>query len=691
MSQTEDPKEQPKEHLKEHPKEHPKENVKEKKHPKIMIFRPSLEEMKDFQKYILYMESQGAHKAGLAKIIPPKEWCPRKAGYDDVHKSESIVIHAPIEQQVEGRNGIYQAYNIERKKMTVHKFFNLAHSEKYMTPEYFDYDDLERKYWKNISYTAPIYGADLEGSLYDEDCEEFNITKLNTCLDMVCREYDIKIQGVNTPYLYFGMYKATFAWHTEDMDLYSINYLHFGAPKSWYAIPPEYGFKFETLLKSYFPSSYKRCQSFVRHKTSLISPQMLKNNFIPFNKITQEEGEFMITFPFSYHAGYNHGYNCAESTNFATPRWVEYGKRAKRCTCHNESVNIDMTVFIEKYQPDRFPHWLNGQDFGAHPEDPNHHIVAAPLPQALEKCENDQAEAKSKRQATANKPAPKKRGRKPKAQSCKTDDYKKTGSSKTSCKSETELTDDTVCLSNEDTESSQDVPEPKAKAPKLSKVEPVQSCSVGNNNNQYKINHPQVLIQRSPQMINFLSSALDQLSEETKLNITIPISHDLVNSNEKSNSLSNVNSIATCQQLSPFNKIVTPLKVQTKAALKMYGDSETSSDSDKKTQDNRNDDKLFSPDAKRWKFDGDLTSCFPNLTSQSPLSSPQKATDSNNSPFILSQPQIKPLQPSFNTFTFTKISTDNQKFIKPFDIRAQNLLKNSNNDSSIGSQTSSLE
>lgn len=37
----------------------------------------------------------------------------------------------------------------------------------------------------------------------------------------------------------------------------------------------------------------------------------------------------MVTFPFGYHAGYNHGFNCAESTNFATERWIEYGKR-----CH---------------------------------------------------------------------------------------------------------------------------------------------------------------------------------------------------------------------------------------------------------------------------------------------------------------------------------------------------------------------
>lgn len=64
---------------------------------------------------------------------------------------------------------------------------------------------------------------------------EWNIGRLNTILDTVEAESGIKIKGVNTPYLYFGMWKSAFAWHTEDMDLYSINFLHFGEPKSWYA------------------------------------------------------------------------------------------------------------------------------------------------------------------------------------------------------------------------------------------------------------------------------------------------------------------------------------------------------------------------------------------------------------------------------------------------------------------------
>jgi jumonji domain-containing protein 2 len=36
--------------------------------PKIMTFRPTMEEFKDFTGYVKYMESQGAHKAGLAKV-----------------------------------------------------------------------------------------------------------------------------------------------------------------------------------------------------------------------------------------------------------------------------------------------------------------------------------------------------------------------------------------------------------------------------------------------------------------------------------------------------------------------------------------------------------------------------------------------------------------------------------------------
>ncbi|KAB0396907.1 hypothetical protein E2I00_009822, partial [Balaenoptera physalus] len=95
-----------------------------------------------------------------------------------------------------------------------------------------------------------------------------------------------------------------------------------------YAIPPEHGKRLERLAIGFFPGSSQGCDAFLRHKMTLISPIILKKYGIPFSRITQEAGEFMITFPYGYHAGFNHGFNCAESTNFATLRWIDYGKVA---------------------------------------------------------------------------------------------------------------------------------------------------------------------------------------------------------------------------------------------------------------------------------------------------------------------------------------------------------------------------
>ncbi|XP_006274348.4 lysine-specific demethylase 4A [Alligator mississippiensis] len=325
---------------------------------RIMTFRPSAAEFRDFARYVAYIESQGAHRAGLAKVVPPKEWKPRQC-YDDI---DELVIPAPIQQVVTGQSGLFTQYNIQKKAMTVREFRRTANSDKYCTPRYTDFEDLERKYWKNLTFNAPIYGADVNGTLYEKHVDEWNIGRLNTILDVVENESGITIEGVNTPYLYFGMWKTSFAWHTEDMDLYSINYLHFGEPKSWYSIPPEHGKRLERLAKGFFPGSAQSCEAFLRHKMTLISPSILKKYGIPFDKVTQEAGEFMITFPYGYHAGFNHGFNCAESTNFATLRWIEYGKQSVLCSCRKDMVKISMDVFVRKYQPDRYKLWKAGKD-----------------------------------------------------------------------------------------------------------------------------------------------------------------------------------------------------------------------------------------------------------------------------------------------------------------------------------------
>ncbi|KAK9372763.1 JmjC domain, hydroxylase-domain-containing protein [Lipomyces chichibuensis] len=199
-------------------------------------------------------------------------------------------------------------------------------------------EELERIYWKTITYNNPMYGADLLGSLFTDATQVWNVANL----DNVLNDLGMDLPGVNTAYLYFGMWKSTFAWHVEDMDLYSINYLHFGAPKQWYSISQKDEKRFFNIMRSEWPDEYKKCKEFLRHKTFLVSPKYLADHGIKVNKLVHNQGEFVITFPFGYHSGYNLGYNCAESVNFATERWLQIGARAKKCKCVSDAVDIDV-------------------------------------------------------------------------------------------------------------------------------------------------------------------------------------------------------------------------------------------------------------------------------------------------------------------------------------------------------------
>ena len=49
--------------------------------------------------------------------------------------------------------------------------------------------------------------------------------------------------------LYIGMLFATFAWHVEDHYLYSINYQHLGAAKTWYGVPASDADAFEDVAR----------------------------------------------------------------------------------------------------------------------------------------------------------------------------------------------------------------------------------------------------------------------------------------------------------------------------------------------------------------------------------------------------------------------------------------------------------
>ena len=112
-----------------------------------------------------------------------------------------------------------------------------------------------------------------------------------------------------------------------------------------------------------WPNDAKNCDQFLRHKTYLISPAQLQSQFnIRVNRLVHYEGEFVITFPYGYHSGYNLGYNCAESVNFATESWLDYGRVAKKCNCEDDSVWIDVEDVERKLRGEATPEYYEETD-----------------------------------------------------------------------------------------------------------------------------------------------------------------------------------------------------------------------------------------------------------------------------------------------------------------------------------------
>ena len=248
--------------------------------------------------------------------------------------------------------------------------------------------ELETSYWKSLTFNNPMYGADMPGSLFEDKTTSWNVAHLENLLDVLGQ----KVPGVNTTYLYLGMWKATFAWHLEDVDLYSINYIHFGAPKQWYSISQVDARRFERAMRSVWPSDSKNCDQFLRHKTYLISPQILKTQFnIEVNRLVHHEGEFVITFPYGYHSGYNLGYNCAESVNFATESWVDYGKVARKCNCEADSVWVDVWDIERKLRGEPTPEFYEETE---DEDDDEEEIMDLPTPPG----DDDKAKVKARSQ-----------------------------------------------------------------------------------------------------------------------------------------------------------------------------------------------------------------------------------------------------------------------------------------------------
>lgn len=139
------------------------------------------------------------------------------------------------------------------------------------------------------------------------------------------------IPGVTSPMVYIGMLFSWFAWHVEDHELHSLNFLHTGSPKTWYAVPGDYAFAFEEVVRNQaYAGNYDRLAalSLLGEKTTLLSPEVVVESGIPCCRLVQNPGEFVVTFPRAYHVGFSHGFNCGEAANFGTSKWLKVAKEA---------------------------------------------------------------------------------------------------------------------------------------------------------------------------------------------------------------------------------------------------------------------------------------------------------------------------------------------------------------------------
>ena len=318
------------------------------------VFYPTDEEFANFEAYVRSIEPQ-CLEHGICKVVPPKGWTPRVTPYA---AKDGMMLNAPIRQESVGHGGQFQCMNVQQKAMTIGEFKKLALKQENCPPlseqelevqrnSDVPFLELERRYWQGlgVSSNPPVYGADNFSETLFEDCAgAWNLSRLDSLLR---QRIHTTIPGVNAPYLYMGMWRATFAWHVEDMDLYSINFLHYGAEKVWYSASAADGKRLEGIAASIFPNSANRCGQFLRHKMHIINPSLITARGMKLTRVVHRPGEYVISFPYAYHCGFNVALNCAESCNFASERWVPYGLKVKPCKCFASegAVKIKMELF----------------------------------------------------------------------------------------------------------------------------------------------------------------------------------------------------------------------------------------------------------------------------------------------------------------------------------------------------------
>ncbi|KAI1891193.1 hypothetical protein AGOR_G00162430 [Albula goreensis] len=237
---------------------------------------------------------------------------------------------------------------------------------------------VEREFWRLVSSieedVTVEYGADIHSKEFGsgfpmkngkrtltKEEEEYaqsgwNLNVMPVLEQSVLCHINADISGMKVPWLYVGMVFSAFCWHIEDHWSYSINYLHWGEPKTWYGVPSVAAEQLEAVMKKLTPELFEYQPDLLHQLVTIMNPNILMAHGVPVVRTNQCAGEFVITFPRAYHSGFNQGYNFAEAVNFCTADWlpagrscIEHYRRLRRyCVFSHEELTCKMAACPEK-------------------------------------------------------------------------------------------------------------------------------------------------------------------------------------------------------------------------------------------------------------------------------------------------------------------------------------------------------
>ncbi|VDP44377.1 unnamed protein product [Schistosoma mattheei] len=99
-----------------------------------------------------------------------------------------------------------------------------------------------------------------------------------------------------------------------------------GEPKTWYGVSRLHADDFERAMKKHATELFDQAPDLLHHITTNVNPNILQAEGVPIYRTDQHCGEFVVTFPRAYHAGFNQGFNFAEAVNICLPDWLPIGR-----------------------------------------------------------------------------------------------------------------------------------------------------------------------------------------------------------------------------------------------------------------------------------------------------------------------------------------------------------------------------